>query len=161
MKQHFIRIIQPEDNSAIAKIIRESLSEFGADKPGTVYYDQSTDHLFELFRHENSVYYIAKLDHQIVGGGGIYPSEGLPPGVCELVKMYLQKQARGQGLGKELIEKCLDFAAYAGYTSVYLETMPELRKAVTIYEKLGFEYLEKPMGNTGHYGCDVWMKKQL
>lgn len=160
MKDIIIRTIQPEDNPVIAHIIRESLSEFGADKPGTVF-DKSTDHLYTLFQRQKSVYYVAEQNKEIAGGAGIYPSEGLPDGVCELVKMYLVNKARGQGLGKKLIEKCIDFATSAGYTSVYLETMPELRRAVTIYEKLGFEYLSGPIGNTGHYGCDVWMKKQL
>jgi putative acetyltransferase len=40
-----IRKIIPEDNAAVAKIIRDSLLEFGAAKPGTEYIDQSTDHL--------------------------------------------------------------------------------------------------------------------
>jgi len=39
--------------------------------------------------------------------------------------------------------------------------MPELRKAVSVYEKFGFTYLTGPMGNTGHFGCDVWMIKEL
>ena len=48
-----------------------------------------------------------------------------------------------------------------GYRQVYLETMPELSKAVSVYEKFGFRYLAGPMGNTGHFGCDVWMMKDL
>ena len=156
-----IRTIQPQDNKAIATIIRESLAEFGANKPGTVYYDETTDHLYELFQHPGSIYYIALQDEVIVGGAGIYPSEGLPPGVAELVKMYLKKESRGSGLGRKLIEMCLDYAVTAGYHSVYLETMPELKKAVSVYEKFGFQYLDGPMGNTGHFGCDVWMKKEI
>jgi putative acetyltransferase len=60
-----------------------------------------------------------------------------------------------------LISKCLDFAKGFGYKQVYIETMPELKKAVSVYEKFGFEYLNGPLGNTGHYGCDVWMLKSL
>ena len=37
--------IQPSDNAAIAKIIRDTLTEFGAAHPGTVYYDKTTDTL--------------------------------------------------------------------------------------------------------------------
>ena len=39
--------------------------------------------------------------------------------------------------------------------------MPELGKAVSVYEKFGFAYLTGAMGNTGHFGCDVWMIKDL
>jgi putative acetyltransferase len=75
--------------------------------------------------------------------------------------MYLIKEARGAGRGRKLIKDCLDFAKRSGYHTVYLETMPELKKAVSVYEQFGFSYLNGPMGNTGHFGCDVWMKKEL
>jgi putative acetyltransferase len=161
MDKILIRTIRPSDDAYIAKIIRESLKEFGADKPGTVYYDDATDHLSDLFSIPGSVYFVAEKNKEILGGGGIFPSNGLPGGVCELVKMYLKKEARGYGLGKTLINNCLNFAKKSGYESVYLETMPELKKAVSVYEKFGFQYLDGPLGNTGHYGCDVWMKKEL
>lgn len=160
-KEINIRNIELRDNAELASIIRSSLAEFGANKPGTVYFDDSTDHLFEVFQQPGSIYFIAQQDGEALGGAGIYPSEGLPDGTCELVKMYLRPQARGKGLGKRLIDKCLDFAKSAGYSQVYIETMPELRKAVSVYEKFGFEYLNGPLGNTGHFGCDIWMLKQL
>lgn len=156
-----IRTIEPADNPALAIIIRNTLAEFGANHPGTVYYDSSTDALYELFQTPGSIYYVAIKDGQLMGGAGIFPSDGLPEGTCELVKMYLLPAARGLGLGKLLIDKALEFAREAGYRQVYLETMPELRKAVSVYEKFGFHYLDAPMGNTGHFGCDIWMLKQL
>ena len=159
--QPVIRPIEPRDNSAIAVVIRAALAEFGANKPGTVYFDESTDHLFELFRQPGSMYFIAEWQGQVVGGAGIYPTEGLPAGCCELVKMYLTPAARGTGLGRTLISLCLETARDLGFRQVYLETMPELRKAVTVYEKFGFRYLEGPLGNSGHFGCDVWMLKDL
>jgi putative acetyltransferase len=156
-----IRKIELSDNAPLAMIIRSSLAEFGANKPGTVFFDNTTDHLFEMFQEPGSYYFVAEKQGEIVGGAGIYPSEGLPAQTCELVKMYLLPHVRGKGLGKLLIEKCLEFAKGFGYLQVYIETMPELRKAVSIYEKFGFEYLNGPLGNTGHFGCDVWMLKQL
>jgi putative acetyltransferase len=75
--------------------------------------------------------------------------------------MYLTPTARGTGLGKKLIDTCLAKAKAMGYTQVYLETMPELKKAVSVYEKFGFTYLTSPMGNSGHNGCDIWMIKTL
>jgi len=156
-----IRRIQLSDNEELASIVRTSLAEFGADKPGTVFYDNTTDHLYELFQQPGSIYYVAEQDEKVLGGAGIYPSEGLPLQTCELAKMYLRAAVRGRGLGKVLIEKCLEFAKAYGYLQVYIETMPELRKAVSIYKKFGFEYLKGPMGNTGHFGCDVWMLKKL
>lgn len=156
-----IRFIRPEDNPVIARIIRDTLTEFGANHPGTVYYDPTTDALFELFRQEKSVYNIAEVDGRIVGGGGIFPTEGLPADTCELVKMYLLPEARGIGLGTQLINRCLEQARTNGFNHVYLETMNELKAALKVYERLGFTYLSGPMGNSGHFGCPLWMLKKL
>lgn len=162
MPQILIREIQPSDNAAIALIIRTALTEFGANKPGTVFFDESTDHLFELFSiTKGSHYFIALQDDKIIGGAGIFPTENLPLKTCELVKMYLTKEARGLGLGKLMIDECIKKAKQLGYSKMYLETMPELKKAVTVYEKFGFEYLENPLGKSGHSGCDIWMLKTL
>ncbi len=156
-----IRHIQPSDNPFLAQIVRDTLAEFGANHPGTVYYDSSTDALYELFQRKGSVYFVAEMNDEVVGGGGIYPTDGLPEDTCELVKMYLLPKARSTGLGRSIIEKAILFAGQEGYRNVYLETMPELRQALTIYAKFGFEYLKGPMGNSGHTGCSLWMLKKL
>jgi putative acetyltransferase len=156
-----IRPISIEDNPLIATIIRSCLTEFGANKPGTVYYDKTTDHLFELFQENGAAYFIAEQDGQVMGGGGIFPSPGLPAGTCELVKMYLLPLARGMGIGATLMNNCMSKAKELGFVSMYIETLPELKKAISVYEKFGFDYLEKPLGDTGHFGCSVWMLKSL
>ena len=161
MEEITLRTIQPGDNASLAIIVRQSLAEFGANKPGTVYFDEMTDHLFELFQQDGAAYFVAEADGEMMGGGGIFPSAGLAEGTCELVKMYLKNTARGKGIGRMLIEKCIDVAKQKGYHKMYIETMPELKQAVGMYEKFGFEYLSGPLGNTGHFGCDVWMLKVL
>lgn len=156
-----IRNIESKDNEAIAKVIRTALTEFGANKPGTVYFDPTTDHLFELFQTPGAVYFIAELNGVVLGGCGIFPTEALPEGTCELVKLYLNKNARGAGLGKKLLLQCMEWAKQNGYHQVYLESMPELSKAVSMYEKVGFEKLSQALGNSGHDGCGIWMLKKL
>jgi putative acetyltransferase len=157
-----IRPIEERDNQAMASVIRTTLEEFGANHPGTVYYDATTDRLFQLFQQTpRSAYFVAEQEGELVGGGGIFPTEGLPGDTAELVKMYLLKKARGVGLGKMLIQKALDFAKAAGYRNVYLETMPELQQALHTYAKFGFAYLDHPMGNSGHFGCALWMLKPI
>lgn len=157
-----IRDIILDDNAALAKIIRTALEEFGANKPGTVYFDATTDHLSELFQSTpKATYFIAEKEGIVLGGAGIFPTEGLPSDTCELVKMYLSPESRGLGLGRLLIQRCLETAKAKGFGQVYLETMPELRKAISVYEKFGFVYLDAPMGNSGHCGCDIWMRKLL
>jgi len=157
----FIRPIQPSDNVLLASIIRNTLKEFGANHPGTVYFDNSTDHLYEVFRADRSYYFVAEMDGRIVGGGGIFPTSGLPVDTCELVKMYLLPEARGIGLGRSILEKCMESAREFGFSRIYLETMPELNLALKTYEKMGFTYLCSPMGNSGHFGCDLHMIRDL
>jgi putative acetyltransferase len=161
MSTIIIRTILPEDNKALAKIIRNSLEEFKANKPGTVYFDDTTDNLSAIFKTPNSIYFVAETDGVLLGGGGIFPTQNLPAGTCELVKLYLSSAARGKGIGKLLIEKCFTAAKDMGYKKMYLETMPELNIAVPMYEKMGFTYLQSPQGNSGHGGCDIWMIKDL
>lgn len=162
MDNLIIRHIEPRDNIAMAKVIRNSLEEFGAAKPGTVYFDPTTDHLFELFADtKNSSYFIVETEGKLLGGAGIFPTANLPLGHCELVKMYLSPEARGKGLGWKMIQHCLDTAKDHGFTHVYLESMHELKKAVSVYEKFGFEYLKGPLGNSGHTGCGIWMVKAI
>ncbi len=156
-----IRLIEPKDNVALAAVIRAALTEFGANKPGTVYFDPTTDQLFQLFETPGSVYYVAENENEILGGCGIFPTAGLPYKTCELVKLYLAPSARGTGLGKALMLKAMAWAKEAGYEQVYLETMPELSNAVTMYEKLGYNRLTKALGNSGHDGCSIWMLKAL
>jgi putative acetyltransferase len=156
-----IRNIQQQDNPVLAKIVRNTLAEFGANHPNTVYYDPTTDKLFEVFQTLRSTYFVAELNGEMVGGGGIYPTDGLPADTCELVKMYLLPQGRGIGLGRTLIEKCIVAASENGFKNIYLETMPELKQALNVYQKFGFEYLNGPMGNSGHTGCSLWMLKKL
>lgn len=156
-----LREIRPSDNAGLAVIIRNALAEFGANRPGTVYFDPTTDHLYDLFRNPQSRYFVAEENGHLLGGGGIYPTEGLPPDTCELVKMYLRPDSRGRGLGRQLMEACLAFARSSGFRKVYIETMPELRQALKVYEQFGFTYLGGPLGNSGHYGCDRWMIKDL
>jgi putative acetyltransferase len=161
MQASVLRLLTKEDNQVIASIIRAVLTEFKANKPGTVYYDPTTDDLYSLFQQPSSEYWILELDGKVVGGSGVFPTDNLPEGCCELVKLYLLPEARGKGLGKMLIEQCFASAAKFGFKKVYLETMPELKMAVGLYEKCGFKYLDGSLGNSGHFGCDLWMLKEL
>lgn len=156
-----IRKIAPEDNAALATIIRRTLEDYDAVSEGTVYYDESTDYLFELFQTPGSVYFVAEEDGQLLGGGGVYPTAGHEAGTCELVKMYLSAAGRGRGIGRQLLEHSIEFARSAGYKHMYLESMPELHHAIRLYDKMGFTRLAAPLGQSGHYGCGIWMIRSL
>lgn len=156
-----IRPIRQEDNQSIALVIRSILTEFGVNKPGTVFTDPTTDVLFELFQTKGSAYMVVQEGKEIVGGAGIFPTKGLPEGCVELVKIYLLPSLRNSGLGKKLMLICEELAVKLNYTSIYLETMPELDNAIGLYEHLGYKKLDGPLGDSGHHACTIWYEKSL
>ncbi|MGI9527710.1 MAG: GNAT family N-acetyltransferase [Weeksellaceae bacterium] len=157
-----IREIQPQDNVSAATMIRSVFDEFNAPKEGTVYTDASTDALFELFEKENkSKFWVIAEDHHIYGSCGIYPTQDLSQGTVELVKFYISAQARGQGYGKKLLDIAIQEAKNLGYKSIYLETITLFGKAMDMYTQRGFKFLEEPLGNSGHFACEIKMLKEF
>jgi putative acetyltransferase len=156
-----IRHIEEKDNRTIAELIRTVFREFKIDKPGTVYYDPTTDDLYKLFSKQGSEYWIAEENGVIIGGCGVYPTPGLPEGCAELVKLYLLRDYRKRGIGRQLMEKTFESARRSGYRQLYLESLPELSRAISLYEKAGFRMIPGPLGCSGHFGCTIWMLKDL
>lgn len=156
-----IRVINPNDNTEIANVIRQVLIEFEAPKIGTAFADQSLDNLHQTYAKPQSQYFVIEIDRKILGGAGIAPLENQNNNICELQKMYFSPEIRGKGFGKKLIKKCLEFAKNQGFEQCYIETLPNMKTAQNLYLKSGFEYINHPMGNTGHHACEVWLLKNL
>jgi len=156
-----IRPIAATDNPEIAQVIRHVLIEFNAPKEGTAYADDALDNLFETYSNPKSCYFVVEIEGKIYGGAGIAPLEKEANTVCELQKMYFLPEIRGKGIGQKLMEICLNFAKASGFEQCYIETLPNMKNAQKLYLKSGFEYINHPMGNTGHHACDVWMLKEL
>ena len=152
-----IRKIKKEDNSKVAHLIRSIFDEMNIPKVGTAYADPCLDNLFEEYEKPLSAFFVAEFEEKIIGCGGIAPLEVGNTGICELQKMYFNADVRGKGFGKQMIELCLHTAKNFGFSSCYLETLNEMQSAQYLYKKIGFEYLNAPLGNTGHSSCPVWM----
>jgi carbonic anhydrase len=67
---------------------------------------------------------------------------------CEMKRLYVRDEFRGGGTGIALVRWLLDEARTAGYTTMYLDTMPSMQRAIAMYERLGFKrcdpYSDKP-----------------
>ncbi len=161
MDKIVIREIQQKDNQEIAVIIQSVLIELGAPKIGTAYSDPKLFFLYENYQNPKSIYYIVENNGKILGGGGIAPLENGDEAICELQKMYFLPEARGLGVGNQVMEKCIESARDFGFKQCYLETMPYMKAAQKLYQRHDFEYLNAPLGNTGHTSCPVWMIKDL
>ena len=156
-----IREIRKEDNSEIEQIIKDCFHEFNIPLTGTAYEDIETTQMYESYQKSNEIYYVIDKEGEVFGGAGIKHLKDFDKDICELQKMYYSPSIRGTGLGKIMIEKCLVIARELGYKKCYLESASQLKAAIHIYEDYGFEHLDGPLGNTGHYSCGVWMIKNL
>ncbi|WP_080993097.1 bifunctional helix-turn-helix transcriptional regulator/GNAT family N-acetyltransferase [Vibrio harveyi] len=160
-EEYVLRPLTKADNSQVADVIRKVSAEYGltADK-GYGVADPTLDDMYSVYDQQGAAYWVVEYQGEIVGGGGFAPLAG-EPNVCELQKMYFLPQTRGHGLTKRIVALSLQLAKQFGYQQCYLETTECLREAVGLYEKLGFEHLDAPLGQTGHDACEVVMLKTL
>jgi len=156
-----IQSIQPHHDLQVGEIIKKVGAEFGAVGDGFGPSDPEVEAMSQHYKSaDSSCYLVATIDDAIVGGSGIAAFNGSNE-VCELRKLFLLPESRGLGLGKKLTEDCLAFAKSKGYQQCYLDTLTSMKSAISLYEKLGFIHLDKPLAGTIHGGCDVWMLKEL
>ncbi|MDK8179980.1 GNAT family N-acetyltransferase [Paenibacillus sp. UMB4589-SE434] len=152
-----IRILEERDNQHIESIIRTCLKEFGGDREGLAWADPQLGSLSMVYQKDHSRYWVVEYNGKIVGGCGIGPVDDME-GVCELQKMYCLPEARGTGIAHKLMVTALDFAS-KHYKQCYIETLSNMEAANQFYKKYDFVALERPLGNTGHFSCDVWYLK--
>jgi len=156
-----IRRIRASDIEVVASIIKDVMTEFQAVGCGFSINDAEVDDMHTAYSPEGSEFYVIELGGDILGCGGFAPLNGGEKDTCELRKMYFLPPLRGSGMGKTLLKLCLDRARDYGYRCCYLETMDGMEQARRLYEKYGFRYLDKPMGETGHTSCGTWMVKDI
>jgi putative acetyltransferase len=71
----------------------------------------------------------------IVGTVALFPVD---ESTVELRKMYLLSAARGQGLGRKMLEHAIGQARNMGFGRITLETASVLKEAVALYTCSGF-----------------------
>jgi GNAT superfamily N-acetyltransferase len=84
--------------------------------------------------------YLAFVDDELAGCIALRKFED---GICEMKRLFLRENARGHGLGNQLIERLLGEARAIGYSKMRLDTYPpKMGKAVSLYESHGFYPIE-------------------
>lgn len=157
-----IRLIEEEDNAVVARILRASVEEHEAPKVGTFYDDPHTDRMYQTFRRTDAEYWIIECNGAVWGGGGFYPTIGLPDGYAELSKFHFRPELRGKGIGKYLLRLIEKRAFKAGYTHLYIVSYHQFGNAVAMYEKCGYRHIERALDQSGLYeGAPVHMVKIL
>lgn len=132
---HF-RSASNSDGTRVREVVFAILREFGftPDPKGTDsdLFDLESSYLagggaFELLVDD---------DEQIIGTVGLMPHG---PGVCELRKMYLEREQRGRGLGRQMLEHAIATARRLGFRRIELETESRLKDAIKLYQQFGFQ----------------------
>jgi len=79
-------------------------------------------------------------------------------GGYEVGKMTVAEALRGSGLGRLLMQRCIDVGAELGATRLYLETNSGLAPALGLYRAMGFRDL--PPADTPYARADVFMERR-
>ena len=162
MKKYEIRPIRKSDDKLLAPIIRKNLEAYRLNIPGTAYFDPELDHLSQFYGSEpDSRAYFVLTDEagKVLGGAGFAEFPGLPD-CAELQKLYLTDAAKGNGLGRGLVETVELYAECMGYKRLYLETHSSMKQAAALYQKMGFTLIAKPEGVV-HATMDRFYIKEL
>jgi len=102
-------------------------------------FDKELDNLPGEYAPPDGCIYLCK--NQNVFAGCIALRK-LEPDICELKRMYVRDEYRGQGIGRKLAEEVIKRAKEIGYKKMRLDTLRSMRTAIGIYETLGFREIE-------------------
>ena len=94
--------------------------------------------------------WIAERDGQTLGSVFVMPEDEQ---TARLRVLYVEPQARGLGLGRQLVDLCVSFARGSGYRRLVLWTHEFQKSARRIYQAAGFTLVGSE--STHHFGADV------
>ena len=129
-----IRLAAPEDASAIAAVLRRSFAEYESSYTAEAFNTtiSTPDRIQE--RMSEGPIWVAVRTGKIVGTVSVVPYAG----ALYIRGMAVDPEARGSGIGRELLKRAEEFAALNGLKRLFLSTTPFLSGAIRLYESYGF-----------------------
>ena len=150
-----IRRALPEDHAAVARELADYLAFIGdtLDAEGL---DHDIAHWQEEYDGRTGVLLlVADPAGEVVGTAAV---RLLEPGLGELKRMWLRPSRQGRGLGRRLMDACLDEARRLGCRALRLDTQATLEAAVHLYRAYGFSEIPRYNDNRR---ADIWMERSL
>ena len=93
------------------------------------------------------------------GAAGCVAVRFLNPQTAEMKRLYVRAAHRGSGLGRRLAEHVIAEARALGYETLKLDTLPQMKAAQRMYEKLGFRatapYNDNPVNGVRFLALDL------
>ena len=119
-------------------------------------YDLELENLDKKYGLPKGRLYIATVEGDVAGCIAL---RNIDDKSCELKRLYVRPEFRGNQIAQMLIEQIISDARDIGYKQILLDTLPFLKSAIYIYEKLGFyqirPYNDSPMKNSIYYRYDL------
>lgn len=115
--------------------------------------------LQEMYSPPGGILLMAGKKERIAGCVGVRALPSVGKDACEMKRLYIRPAYRGHGLGRGLTQEALAKAKALGYRRIYLDTLIRMEKAISLYQSLGFEKVEKYYDNPRNDTC--YFRKEL
>ncbi|MEM7303214.1 MAG: GNAT family N-acetyltransferase [Pseudomonadota bacterium] len=102
--------------------------------------DGNIDHLDEMLPPEGRLVLAYGEDEKLLGCGAL---RRIRPDAVEMKRMFVRPEAQGTGIGKRLFDMRIEEAKKMGCRAVYADTAKGNRSMLTMYERFGFQYIQR------------------
>lgn len=128
--------------------------------------DFSLEKLAKEVNNENSEFYFAKIDNEIIGylkvNFGESQTELKDSKALEIERIYVSKEFHGKSVGQLLYDKAIEIAKQKNSDYVWLGVWEENPRAISFYKKNGFVEFDKHIFKLGDdEQTDIMMKLKL
>lgn len=140
-------------------IMREYAQSLGVDL-GFQHFEEEMAALPGDYAAPRGALLLATVGGEVAGCCALRPADAADyPNAAEMKRLYVRKEFRGLGLGRQLAEAVLDAARQSGYATVLLDTLDDMEAARALYGELGFveiaPYYHSPLAGSHYLKCDL------
>lgn len=135
---HFIKAVSDVQLREIRGLFKEYADSLGFDLDFQNYADELAS-LPGEYKAPRGVLLLAYWDGEVAGCVALRP---IDDEICEMKRMYVRPSCRGQGIGRQMAVRIIEFARSAGYERMRLDTIDTMTEAIALYESLGFYEIE-------------------